>query len=142
MGYPPGGHVDGLVEGFAYPIVDGRVDGSRVRASIEPRALWAEWCALQPAYPHGEQYACNPHYQYAGVSPEHCWYTDPVTGSPHDIDCDRMALCDLGSACDCDATGCQHATGGLVALDFRVVGDAGDGSVTLRELYNVHLTRR
>lgn len=149
IGYPPDvdwgsrGFAGEAWEGYEYPIADGSVDGARVRLRVPLGELWTDWCELQTSYPQdpsGTSYGCIPNTG-GGTGPGGCYYNDPATGAPVAIDCAKFALCDLGSVCRCDATGCTGGEAGSVSFDFHVMGDNGDGSVEIGGLRNVHLTR-
>jgi hypothetical protein len=149
VGYPPGVSMPdrfgspSISEGFEYPIVDGSVTGARVQLTVRLGSLWERWCELQTPIPQtasGTWFSCLPNTG-GGYGPSGCYYNDPTSGDPVPVDCGKYALCSMWMVCDCEPAGCVAGSVGEIAFDFHVVGDAGDGSVTIRDLHNVHLTR-
>ncbi len=171
VGYPPGlVTTPGMalpfeppVEGFAFTALQASYAAPRVRAQLDPREVWKQWCQLQTTiYPQYngdsdggcgalEGYGCLPNAGFGGLEdagPDGgCgWYSCQQPWTP--IDCGKEALClPNGSPCTCTATSCTVVVGttGAVSFDMQLASGHLDGSVTgieASQVLNVHLTRQ
>ena len=149
VGYPPAFDLMNaaslIVEGFRYPIVDGRVTGSRVQLTVNLAAVWSDWCALQTPVAQdttGELFGCLPNAATSTDADGGCSYTDPMSQSHVAVDCTRLYLCRTAHVCECDSAACRSGSmAGQVAFDFQISGDRGDGTAMLDLSRNVHLMR-
>jgi len=146
IGYPAGageGYRQEIWEGYEYPIVEGSVSGARVQVAVDLGHLYEDWCRLQMPIPQddsGMWWGCLPNTG-GGSGPSGCFYNDPDTDEPIGVDCGKFELCFGARVCECDATRCEASTGQRIEFDFRVDGDDAAGSVQLRDLHNVYVTR-
>jgi hypothetical protein len=130
------------MEGFAYVIVDASLTDSRLRFTVQPAELWTPWCALQTPYerePGRGVFACVPNGTTGctpgSQPPDVCCLDDAP------IDCGKLALCDLGSPCACDATSCTAGSLSPFTFDIAIRDNIADGSGEIPDLHNLRLTR-
>jgi hypothetical protein len=133
VGYAPrGAHFGEIVEGFAYHFVDGAVSDTRVRFTIDPREPWQAWCETQipvAVTPGSSSYVCVPGVMGYSDGRDFCEYLDPYDMEWTEVDCLRQAMCELGGACSCDASGCLPRPAGSLVSDFHVTGSDGMGTI-------------
>ena len=153
LGYPPSSDPMGSfdigttpIEGFVFALQDGTAQGSRIRFTVELSEQYEEWCAGQTPYldeyNEGEEYYCIPNWITASGE-SGCYVVNPDTHEHLDMDCMRLAMCESGRVCECNANGCWAVDSGAGALHFDVSfsADRADGSVQgLDEIHNVRMT--
>jgi hypothetical protein len=132
--------------GYALSLVNGTVEGTRVRFTVHAAEQWRTWCELLAGYPNG---LCVPtpyidnlgEGGYPGTSSE-CEGLECRLDGVH-FDCAKLGLCvgvgangTEGAYCTCEGCGCTASVSSLhLAFDFQlrdngalegVVGVAGD----------------
>src|SRR5947207_7378514 len=123
-----------LVEGYAFTLLQGTVQSSRVRFGIGYPQVWRDWCALQSVcldrvnteFP---RYTCAPNGPARG-GPNGCIITDPVSSQDIPIDCNKFHLCS-GGPCECTEAGCAARIESSATFDMQFRNDelSGSGSV-------------
>jgi hypothetical protein len=125
---------------FLYTILNGRIDGQRVRFNYSIDEIFNSWCALQTSYARTEDctdFGCLPNWPAQGSTDPSgsCFLIDP-TNQMHQYSCVQMGGCSLNTICDCDKTHCV-GRGNLGSASFDLVfnGDqatgAGAGGTTI-----------
>ena len=114
------------VDGFAYTLLDIKLDGPRLRFTSSVVQAYESWCALQtPEWvPSLDLYSCGPNVD-ARVTDGHCFQADDT-----EVNCVRLGTCNsLAPPCVCDAERCQasDAVPGE-QFDLRLDGDAASGN--------------
>jgi len=150
LGYPP---EFGMIAAFTQPwpsfantLLQGTLEGQRVRFVVATTEPWREWCSLQtPVAGVDGTYGC-----LAGKAPPvpvvrcaadgACTLTNPLSGGPQPVDEGKAALCGAllfhprgttgGSAtCVCNASGCAaRADQSYPLLDLIFDGSEADGT--------------
>lgn len=117
---------------FLYTILNGRIDGQRVRFDYAIGELFNSWCALQTSYARTADcmfYGCLPNWSAQGSTDPagSCFLIDP-NNQVHQYSCAQMGGCSLTSMCDCDKTHCVGTTGyGRTSFDLVFNGDQATG---------------
>jgi hypothetical protein len=174
LGYPQEiADSSGLFEGFLYPTHAPAISANRIQLGINSLDVYAAWCVLQTPVlveaiplPDGgtqEFYGCLPNW---GTGPNDspdggpdagpgCALTPPDGGAIVPVDCNKIALCQLGGgACTCTASSCTgwSVSSGLAANQYPTELDAAldntgtslTGTLELPRAtrYTVHLTKQ
>jgi hypothetical protein len=125
-----------LVQGYAFTLLQGTVQASRVRFGIGYAQVWRDWCALQSVClvsrntdPANRVYSCAPNWPARG-GPNGCILTDPVSGQDIPFDCNKYHLCSAGP-CECTEAGCVARVESSATFDMQFRNDelSGSGSV-------------
>jgi hypothetical protein len=150
VGYPPGVKwwptppPYFLGEGFAYTIVGGKLDGTRLQFGVGTTELWAAWCALQTPVPwDATSYDCLPNWASGGGN-QGCFQTNPMTNMTVPVDCGKLYLCDQAyQTCTCTASSCAiRSTPPDTSFDMQLGGTKADGSTSgYFGDHNVHFTK-
>ena len=130
------------IEGVRYPITIATVEPSRVRVTFDIGATWHDWCALQTPIAQdasGDRFGCLPNTGFTAGGTM-CSIPNPAGGSDLVVDCGKLLLCEMTHVCACTATACTSSTAAM-SMDFHVAGNAGDGTIQMGGLHNIHLTR-
>jgi len=154
---PDGGWT--FIPGYASTLLEGRIDGMRLRFGLGPTEGYRSWCALQPSYAQilpytgsagysgaptgfasraGGVCSCVPTGQTTSIddSSDHCSYsTSGVVTS-----CIQGYQCGSG-LCACNASGCDAAPKNIDRFDLTVSGDTIEGSDSYHEGKRIHFTR-
>lgn len=133
-------------EGFAYPVLDARVDSGRLHFDFWGTDIVKPWCEAQTPYPDGAtppgHYTCNPGGAGFGQTGTVC------DNNGDEIDCGFVKTCLSG--CSCDAQGCdaQRYPERRLELDgvLENEGDTLGGTLVVADTnglarVTVHLTR-
>jgi hypothetical protein len=117
-------------KGYALSLLNGTIDGTRVRFTVHPSEQWRTWCELLAGYPNG---LCVPDTQIDDIE-------DGLAGSaPVDLDlcvidglrydCLKFAMCggrNLSQYCSCEGCGCSASTiGQHLSFDLQL-RDSGE----------------
>jgi hypothetical protein len=137
VGYPPGVEIvpfgQPLIVGYSYTLLEGSIQGSRVRFSIGLREVWREWCRLQSVCAdkiNPGQYACVPNGP-AHASESGCVVTDPSSHEDQLFDCNKFHLCNIaGGACHCTESGCFAEPSPSMTFDLQLRDAELSGSGT------------
>ena len=136
VGYPPGlmgdvqAGLDGPVEHFAFSILSGVQQGSRVTFGIDTQQLWKSWCELQTTdyngscLPPGTTNLCPGADAGSGSC---CLF--PPDGGAIPMDCEYIQLCSWGGPCSCSSSGCSVDMNPNVSFDLQLSGNAVDGAI-------------
>jgi hypothetical protein len=167
VGYPPGFSPQtgsGIIEGYAYTVLQGQLAGSRLTFGVDEEEPWGEWCEIQTSFPQtggADTYACIPGgwcQEVAGGPPNGSYGTCGIRfcldggppGPVQPIDCGQAALCGVNTTgigvCTCTASGCSHPLVANNHFDLQVTSMHLDGSVSglphITGNVNVHLTQQ
>jgi hypothetical protein len=100
-----------LYAGFGYPLHGTRVEDSRIRLGVDPKDLYATWCALQQPVLDTVNggYLCVPNWGFS-YTETGCTQTNPTTQETVQVDCAKLSLCEIAMACTCTASACVAAS--------------------------------
>jgi hypothetical protein len=145
--YPPGADSEHsgwlLVPGYPLTLLDGTVDGTRVRFRVSGTEAYKSWCALQTPYQQmGRNCGCVPRGSTTLIG-DKCVIVDYIGGATRAFNCAQSQLCGGPgpSACTCDASGCGPLQDDENAFDLVVTGDTAEGSVSRVSGGRTHFTR-
>ena len=131
-GYPPSydpfAYTGTPLSGLEFTMLDGEVDGDRVRFQVDPREMWQSWCELQTpvAFAGGDTYACLPNSETM-MGAGSCAVRPDASSAWEPIACAKLWACQ--SACTCTETACGTTLLGGLQFDVALDGDQADGSV-------------
>jgi hypothetical protein len=152
--YPPGNRSgQPLIPGHASTLLNGKLDGSRVRFAISSQDGYRGWCQLQTSYvrPEGaggwgaRACSCLPTGSYTvSNSNGECYSTYNTNGVMRTFECDALA-CGSG-LCACNASGCDAPIEDarinyLTNFDLTASGDGLEGSDTAHTGSRIHFAR-
>lgn len=149
--YPPGTWERvTLIPGYTLTLLDGTVDGARLRFQVSPPEAYQSWCALQTSYVAklgANGCGCVPGYVNGILAGDNlCPVVDTVAGYTEKFNCDQASMCGSFSTrdtvCICNASGCGPIRDGVGDyFDLIVSGDTIEGSDTLHNNARMHFTR-
>ena len=146
LGYPPEfGMIAAFTQpwpGFANTLMQGTLEGQRVRFVAATTEPWREWCSLQtPRASVDGTYGCLPEGAIVRCAADGaCTLTNPPSGGPQPVDEGKAALCGAllfhprgttggSSTCVCNASGCAaRADFSYPLLDLIFNGSEADGT--------------
>jgi len=149
-------------EGFAYEMLNGSVEGKRVRFQLAYGEFWKGWCGLQRTTYWSasfQTYSCAPDFMcfdrtcfvsggtgaggVGGAPPDSSGGSDLEGGTGIQVDFVKAALCGNGDwTCACNVTSCTWQTRPSLTFDVQFDVLEASGSVMLSStLHNVHLHR-
>jgi hypothetical protein len=135
---PGGPGIWGPMPGVAFTIVNGSVDGSRVRFGVAWSELWEGWCELQTAYDGFCLQNDAPERRFG--PPDDCALLDSQRHQTP-VDCGKYDLCLYSFVCECNTTECVASTGPYQGFDLSFDGDLADGSASDRTSGRARLFR-
>jgi len=148
--YPPGIALPAwpLLAGYASTLLEGRLDGTRIRFGVSPTEGYRSWCEVQTPYQlvgsggaAGRACSCTPAGSTLAAVNEtnqECTLIYTVNGAPRTFGCMQETQC---GACACNASGCVPAGGYVNRFDLTANGDTLEGSDTDHAAKRIHFTR-
>jgi len=139
-----------LIAGYASTLLNGKLDGTRIRFGISPREGYRSWCRLQPSYAA---------LGWGGASSRACSCSPggDATISPREGDCSSITYSNRGvsvtlgcyqagqcgaEVCACNASGCDSSDGLVDNFDLTADGtDRIEGSDTDHPGKRIHFKR-
>ena len=129
-GLPGAFEIEPMTSGFAYTLLDGTLEGSRVRFQLGRYEPWCAWCGQQTSIPWDDgQFSCMPYATSGGEDPEGCFVNAEDTQARVYFSCQRFYGClPFGDVCTCDVSGCGVQMSGY-QFDVTVEGPTARGSL-------------
>jgi hypothetical protein len=135
-----------LIAGYASTLLEGRLDGSRIRFGVSPTEGYRSWCEVQTSYQlvgagGGGQRACScmpVDLTVHQTNGECTSFTSTVNGSARTFGCSQGSQC---HACACNASGCVPAGDNVIHFDLTANSDTLEGSDTEHGARRIHFTR-
>ncbi len=118
--------------GVAYTLVNGRIDGQRIRFDVNTFEVFKSWCEIQSSYPADDSclhFMCAPNMASRGSTDGSgpCYLIDPNTQQEYPYNCNQLNGCSAMDVCDCDAKHCTAGSMVTIPFDLLVSGDQATG---------------
>lgn len=134
-----------FIPGYASTLLDGRIDGARIRFEVGPTEGYRSWCQLQTSYQRpegaggGGALGCLCLPSLSGTvdeTPDHCKinYSNGTV-----LTCAQVSQCN--GLCVCNESGCDAGGRFNDSFDLTVSGDTIEGSDTDHPGHRIHFTR-